>query len=66
MANITIRMKDGTEHVFPHQGRAGGSYTKTVEFKDSWVIVTDEWDKRTAFPAVDVAKVEETQTGGRW
>lgn len=59
MASITVKMKDGTVREFPHVGRAGGSYTKTVEYLGAFVVITDEWYKRTAIPAADVAEVVE-------
>ena len=58
MPSIKITMKDGTVHDFPHQGRAGGSYTKTVRYEGAFVIVQDEWYNETAFPANDIEKVE--------
>lgn len=65
--NITIKLKDGTVRAFPHQGRAGGSYTKTVRYEGAFVIVEDEWGRRTAFPAADVAEVHEApHRGGGW
>jgi hypothetical protein len=66
MPNIKITMKDGTVRDFPHEGRAGGGYTKTVKYQGGFVIVTDEWDAKTAFPATDVAEVKETPERGRW
>ena len=57
MANITITMKDGTVKTYKHEGRAGGSYTKTVRYEGAFVIVRDEWDAETAIPAADVAEV---------
>lgn len=60
MSSVTIRFRDGTERVFEHEGRAGGSYTKTVKYEDGVVIVKDEWDKRTAFPLDLVAEIVET------
>ncbi len=66
MANVKIFMKDGTVHDFPHQGRAGGSYTKTVRYEGEFAVVEDEWGKRTAFPAADIAKIEERPHRGYW
>jgi hypothetical protein len=57
MANITVKMKDGTVKEFMHEGRAGGSWTKTVKCKDGFVIITDEWNKQTIIPACDVIEV---------
>lgn len=57
MANITIIMKDGTVKTFKHEGRAGGSYTKTVRYEGAFVIVRDEWDTETAVLAADVAEI---------
>jgi hypothetical protein len=58
MANITIKMKDGTIKKFPHEGRAGGSYTKSIRYEGAFVIITDEWYRQTAIPAADVAEVQ--------
>lgn len=60
MASIEIKFKDGTVRKFPHEGRSGGSYTKAVRFEGAFVVVTDEYSRRTAFPAADVAEVTET------
>jgi len=59
MSNITITMKDGKVHNFPHEGRAGGSYTKSLRYEGAFVIVRDEYHNETAFPASDVAQVNE-------
>jgi hypothetical protein len=53
-------MKDGTVREFKHEGRAGGSFSKSVKFEGGFAIVTDEWYKKTAFPAQDIATVEDT------
>ncbi len=58
MASITIKMKSGKTLDFPHQGRAGGSYTKHVRYEGAFVIVTDEWGSETAIPADDVEQVK--------
>ena len=52
-------MKDGTVKKFPHEGRAGGSYTKTLSVKAGFVVVEDEWQKKTYIPSEDIAKVHE-------
>lgn len=57
MANITIKMKDGTVKDFPHVGRAGGSYTKSIRYEGAFAIVTDEWYNETAIPVEDIAEV---------
>ena len=58
MANVTITMKDGTVKEFRERGRSGGSWHVSVRYEGTFVIVTDEWEKETAFPAQDIAKVE--------
>lgn len=63
MTSIKIFMKDGDEHDFPHKGRSGGSWTKSVHYEGAFVVVEDEWGNRTAFPAADVKKVEEKHHG---
>ena len=54
-------MKDGTIRDFPHTGRAGGSYTKSVKYEGGMVIIEDEYYKRTAIPIIDVQEVIEEQ-----
>jgi hypothetical protein len=51
-------MKDGTKKEFPHVGRAGGSYTKSIRYEGGFAIITDEWYNETAIPAVDIAEVK--------
>ena len=57
MASITIWMKDGSRKEFPHQGRPGGSYTKSIRYEGGFAIITDEWYDETAIPASDIAEV---------
>jgi hypothetical protein len=61
MASIKIKMKDGTVKDFPHEGRAGGSYTKRIRYEGGFAIVTDEWYGETAIPSEDIAEVKVTQ-----
>lgn len=64
MASIRITFRDGSVRDFPHEGRAGGSYTKSVRYEGQFVIVRDEWHKETAFPVSDVKEVESTPERG--
>lgn len=64
MSSIKVYMKDGTVHDFPHKGRSGGSYTKTLVYKGAFAVVEDEWGKRTSFPSEDTLRVEETPVRG--
>lgn len=64
MSSIVIKMKDGTVRNFPHEGRAGGSYSKSVKYEGVFVVIEDEYHKRIAIPASDVAEVIETPE--RW
>jgi hypothetical protein len=57
MANITVKMKDGTVKTFPHKGRSGGSWTKTVRYEGAFAIITDEYERETAIPVSDIAEV---------
>jgi hypothetical protein len=59
--NIRITFKDATVRVYNHQGRAGGSYTKTLILKEGWAKVVDEWNNVEAFPADTIVKVEERE-----
>ena len=58
MASIEIIFKDGTKRDFPHQGRAGGSYTKTLRYEGGFAIVRDEYFKEIAFPAEDIKEIK--------
>lgn len=64
MANIVIKLKDGTVKEFKHQGRPGGSYTKTLKLEAGFAIVTDEWEKQIIIPAADISEIESTPE--RW
>jgi len=60
VANITLKMRDGTTREFRHEGRSGGSYTKRMQLEGAFVVVVDEWGVRTAIPAELVAEAIET------
>lgn len=64
MASITVKMKNGTVREFPHSGRAGGSYTKSLKFEGVFAVITDEWGERVAIPAADITEIVETPIGG--
>ncbi len=59
MSNIKIFMKDGSVNDFPHEGRPGGSWTKTISYEGEMAIVTDEYNRRTAYPVSDIKRVVE-------
>lgn len=59
MSSIKITFKDGTVKTFPHEGRAGGSYSKSVSYEGAMVVINDEYGKRTAFPVDDIKQVDE-------
>lgn len=59
MSNIEIKMKDGSVKKFPHTGRAGGSYTKHLEYQPDFVIVIDEWGKRISIPSNGIEEIIE-------
>ena len=66
MSSITIHMKDGTVRRFPHEGRAGGGYTKTLKYVPGFAVVEDEWGTRTAIPAEDIAEIVEEPNRPSW
>lgn len=59
MADITIKMKDGRTLDFPSHPRPGGSYTQRLKFEGAFAVIEDEWGKRTAIPAGDIAEAME-------
>jgi hypothetical protein len=60
MANIVIFMKDGRKKEFMHEGRPGGSYTKTIQYVPGFVIITDEWGEQTSIPTEDIKEIKTT------
>lgn len=66
MANIKIKMKDGSLKDFPHVGRSGGSYTKSIRYEGAFAVVTDEWGNETAIPVADIAEVTTTPDRYGW
>ena len=62
MSSITIKMKDGSTREFPHEGRAGGSYSKRLRYEPGFAVVTDEWGTQTAIPTADIAEIKERPT----
>ena len=56
--NIMITFTDGSYRVFKHEGRPGGSYTKEIEYKKGFVIITDEWGHQTIYPESRISKIE--------
>lgn len=60
MASIIVKMKSGEERRFMHEGRAGGSYTKSLRYEGAFAVITDEWDRETAIPAADIEEIQKT------
>jgi hypothetical protein len=57
MKNILVMMKDGEERYFPHRGRLGGSYSKSIRYEGCFAIIKDEWGKEIAIPANDIKEI---------
>jgi len=62
MASIYVKMKDGTTREFKHEGRAGGSYTKSVRYEGAFAVIKDEWDNETAIPVSEITEVKVKQS----
>lgn len=58
MSSIEIKMKDGTIKKFQHEGRSGGSYTKTIRYEGAFAIISDEYYNETAIPVIDIAEIK--------
>ena len=58
MSSIYIKMKDGSKKEFKHEGRSGGSYTKSIRYEGAFAIVKDEYDNETAIPSSDIAEIK--------
>jgi hypothetical protein len=57
MTSITVKLKNGKIREFPYQGRCGGSWSNTIQYKGAFAIITDEWGNQTIFPATDIEEV---------
>lgn len=66
MISIKVHMKDGTVRDFPHTGRAGGSYSKSIRYETGFVVITDEWGNETAIPTADVEEVKTRNLRPGW
>jgi hypothetical protein len=64
--SIKVYMKDGTEKDFNHEGRVGGSYTKSIKYEGMFAIITDEYGSSTAIPAADIKEIKVTDLGASW
>jgi hypothetical protein len=60
MAEVFVKMKDGTNRDFRYQGRCGGSYTNSVRYEGAFAIIKDEWGTETVIPADDIAEIKIT------
>ena len=58
MRLIRIEFNDGTVKEFRHEGRAGGSWTKTLTLDNGWATVRDEWGGTFSWPESTIKSVE--------
>jgi hypothetical protein len=56
--SLIVFMKEEKPREFPHVGRAGGNYTKSIRYEGGFVIIKDEWNNETAIPSVDIREVK--------
>ena len=66
MPTIVVTLKDGTIHQFRHEGRPGGSYTKTLELRNGFAIVRDEWGGETIFPSDNIKVITTSPERNSW
>lgn len=61
MRLIKITFKDGTTKEFRFEGRTGGSRKQlmNLEFKNGWVIVTDEYGHQYFFAQDSIKEIEQ-------
>ena len=64
MANIQIKFKNGEIKKFPHEGRPGGSFTKTIRYEGGFAIIEDEHYNTFSYPASDIEEVKTTPNWG--
>jgi hypothetical protein len=66
MPGVTVIRKDGTVERFEERGRSGGSWSMFLTFEGEFVVITDEWGKRTAIPSSDIRSVEQDAPRSSW
>jgi len=66
MADITIKMKDGTTREFKEEARLGGSYCNSLSFDIGFVTVKDVWDRKTSLPSEDIKEIIQHSHHSRW
>lgn len=59
MVDIVLYMRDGSKIEHLHEGRPGGSYSKSIEYKPGFVVVKDEYGKKISYPSSDIKTIEE-------
>lgn len=55
---IRITFNDGTVKEFRHEGRGGGSWTKTLTLDEGWATVRDEYGATYSWPLPSIKEVE--------
>lgn len=61
--DIVVYMKDGSVKPFPHEGRPGGSYTKSMRTEIGFVVITDEYYNEHWIPTNDIDRIETKEHG---
>lgn len=50
MREIYIEFIDGSQKIFHHESRPGGSWSLKAEYKPDWLIITDCWENVFSYP----------------
>jgi hypothetical protein len=66
MSDVTIHFRDGTKKELKEGSRSGGSWTQSVRYEGSAVVIIDVWGNTTAFPLDLVARIETRETRSGW
>ena len=61
MKTIIVTLKSGKQDTFIERGRAGGSYGIKRKYEGGFLIITDEWENETAYPAENIVRVDVKQ-----
>ena len=56
--SIKVWMKNGEVKDFPHKGRPGGSYSKSIRYENGFVVIIDEWYNETVLPSEDILEIK--------
>ena len=57
MADIYVKMKDGSTKRFEHKGHPA-DWTNVIQYKGAFAVITDAVGNKTAIPASNISEIK--------